>query len=666
MVACDSSEQLLAAEGHCNKMCGIAFAVRRTSSASSNDGAHARSWDTVVRAVQDRGPDDSRQLGQDVETERGISYHLDFHASVLHMRGDNLTAQPFVRDGNVLLWNGEVFDGLKVSPHENDGQKLFEQIQHHGPSRFFASIRDVEGPYAFIYYEASTSRIYFARDPLGRRSLLFHLPTADSPTFFLASAAPGGESPLQNWTEVATDAVHLIDLRDEGLLDSLNGRPSFSSVPRRPKGARQESENTLIYPYDPLVTTLPRPDDLTPSSPRDPSEPVVTPRLAQLVESFLVELERALRARVTTIPSFPAPPDARVAVLFSGGLDCTVLAVVLDRVLPDGEAIDLVTVAFENPRKFKAQNFLSAKSKGKAPPVEAHDEATSADPPVDSKIYDVPDRVTARNSWEELKRLRPERRWNLVEVNVPYREMLEHRQAVIDLMKPQRTVMDLSISIAFWFAARGRGHLSQFDSTRPSSPSRSADLDPPPPYHSQARVLLSGLGADEQLGGYARHRRAAQPRPTDSTSTGPERFSKPAELDKLDTPNELDKADLPSSDSPQQNWPALLAELQLDVDRLPTRNLGRDDRVVSSHGKEARYPYLAAHVVDYLAHVPVWLKADYRFREGVGEKMLLRLLAKRLGLERAASLPKKAIHFGVNTAKMELAAGRSKGTDLLP
>lgn len=28
------------------------------------------------------------------------------------------------------------------------------------------------------------------------------------------------------------------------------------------------------------------------------------------------------------------------------------------------------------------------------------------------------------------------------------------------------------------------------------------------PYQSTARVLLSGLGADEQLGGYSRHREA--------------------------------------------------------------------------------------------------------------------------------------------------------------
>lgn len=221
-----------------------------------------------------------------------------------------------------------------------------------------------------------------------------------------------------------------------------------------------------------------------------------------------------------------------------------------------------------------------------------------------------------------------------------------------------------SISIAFWFAARGRGHLSRFDSTRASTVE--APASPPAPYHSRARVLLSGLGADEQLGGYARHRRAAAQRGPPSSL--PDASTASPSGRPLDDSAPVDPATatprLPSPSS--QNWSALVKELQLDIDRLPTRNLGRDDRVISSHGKEARYPYLAAHVVDFLAHVPVWLKADYRFPEGVGEKMLLRLVAKRLGLVGAASLPKKAIHFGVNTAKMELAAGRSKGTDLLP
>lgn len=61
----------------------------------------------------------------------------------------------------------------------------------------------------------------------------------------------------------------------------------------------------------------------------------------------------------------------------------------------------------------------------------------------------------------------------------------------------------------------------------------------------------------------------------------------------------------------------------------------------------------------------MWLKVDPRFPEGVGDKRLLRLLARRLGFGEAAALKKRAIHFGAQTAKMEVESARAKGTDLL-
>ncbi|GJN92383.1 hypothetical protein Rhopal_005413-T1 [Rhodotorula paludigena] len=616
----------------------------------------SETWEGVVKAVESRGPDAHNTLIRHVRPSKGFHFEMRFHASVLHMRGDALTMQPFVSDnGDVLLWNGEIFDGLEVSPHENDGQKLFDQIQRYGPSNFFAAIHDIEGPYAFVYYQASTQRVYFARDPLGRRSLLFHPPTPASPYLFLASNAPGSDFPLQDWEEVACDAVHCYHLHDlKGKSWLVDGRRGLSSYPRYPKSMGL-SPDILVYPFDRLVTSHPQSGSLTPFSSSNPSEPLITSQLALLLQSFLSELERAVRTRVSTVPAVPAAPDARIAILFSGGLDCSVLAVVLDRVLPEDEAIDLITVAFENPRTIAAKEGKGGSAKGKeradgadepdamelddptaAAPAASNttEGATYTPPPPNSEIYDVPDRVTARDSWEELKRIKPKRRWNLVEVNVPYRETLEHRQTVIDLMKPQKTVMDLSISIAFYFAARGIGHLSQHDSARGAG---AADLPPPIPYHSRARVLLSGLGADELLASSA-PLSSAPPAPAQPPSTSP---------------------------SPPQNWGALIAELQLDLDRLPTRNLGRDDRILSTHGKEARYPFLAGHVVAFLARQPVWLKCDFRFPEGTGDKMLLRLLAKKLGLSRTSSNKKRAIHFGARTAKMALGDGRAKGTDLL-
>ena len=60
-----------------------------------------------------------------------------------------------------------------------------------------------------------------------------------------------------------------------------------------------------------------------------------------------------------------------------------------------------------------------------------------------SSMYDVPDRLTGRDSWRELERLCPRRRFNFVEVDVPYHEMREHRAKVIELISPKKTVMDL-------------------------------------------------------------------------------------------------------------------------------------------------------------------------------------------------------------------------------
>ena len=50
------------------------------------------------------------------------------------------------------------------------------------------------------------------------------------------------------------------------------------------------------------------------------------------------------------------------------------------------------------------------------------------------------------------------------------------------LLYPLETVLDDSIGCALWFAGRGAVHCSP------------------------VRVLLLGMGADEQLGGYTRHR----------------------------------------------------------------------------------------------------------------------------------------------------------------
>lgn len=105
----------------------------------------------------------------------------------------------------------------------------------------------------------------------------------------------------------------------------------------------------------------------------------------------------------------------------------------------------------------------------------------------------------------------------------------------------------------------------------------------------------------------------------------------------------------------------LVESLQEDVNRLPTRNLGRDDRIISSHGREARYPFLDENVVNFLSSLPVTLKTDLRRDRGIGDKLILRLLARNLGLIKSSSEPKRAIQFGARSAK--LSSQKEKGSD---
>lgn len=65
-----------------------------------------------------------------------------------------------------------------------------------------------------------------------------------------------------------------------------------------------------------------------------------------------------------------------VGILFSGGLDCTILAFLADKYLPKDQCIDLINVAFKKD---------------------------------DNASYDVPDRITGRQSYDELMKLCPER-----------------------------------------------------------------------------------------------------------------------------------------------------------------------------------------------------------------------------------------------------------------
>ncbi|KAJ3020568.1 Asparagine synthetase domain-containing protein 1 [Thoreauomyces humboldtii] len=619
-------------------MCGILVGVFPSSSDAGSSrgpecGSIAPLWNALLAANALRGPDRHSS-----RTFIGSGHTVTLHGWTLHLRGNDPILQPVEDDdGNILCFNGEIFGGLDVPDSESD-TLILSQTLSGGLDKGRISVEQnllrtislLEGPWAIVYYQPSEQKLYFGRDFLGRRSLLWRIPRVADEPFLLASVGflenLDPEFPLADWAEVPADGLYSLDFRA-----STNGLTSLQDMCSKPTHYPWQPPDTsdplsgassLIAPFGRIATDLPSEADLAvidPACTPINSLPSMSnaPRLTEAVHLLENALAAAVEKRITTIPSPRCSTSARLAVLFSGGLDCICLAALADRFLPPGEPCDLLNVAFENPRGQQAKGRKNDQIKKKLLKTAKGDELQEAEPPKSEPqkgIYDVPDRLTGRAGLAQLRIRYPNRPWRFVEINVPYDECLAARPRILSLMNPLRTEMDLSIAIAFWFAARGVGNLSR---------SLGAPYEP---YHSAAKVLLSGLGADEQLGGYSRHRVAYD----------------------------------------QRSWSGLLQELQTDVDRIATRNLGRDDRVASDHGKEIRFPYLAEPVMRTLHAMPVHLKADMRFPRGVGEKMVLRVLcAEVLGLVRASKEPKRAVQFGARSAKMDVGSGAVKGHQVL-
>ncbi|XP_075861865.1 asparagine synthetase domain-containing protein 1 [Microcebus murinus] len=613
----------------CGICCSVSFSIDNFSKDLKED---------LLYNLKRRGPNSSRQL-----LKSDVNYQCLFSGHVLHLRGV-LTAQPLEDErGNVFLWNGEVFSGIKVEAEENDTQIMFNYLSScKNESDILSLFSKVQGPWSFIYYQASTHYLWFGRDFFGRRSLLWHFSNLGK-SFCLSSVGAQTSGVANHWQEVPSSGVFRIDLksptisrcvvlklypwkyisRENVVEECVNSLTQISAdLPAFVSVVANETKLYLEKPIIPLNMLLPQAPLEThwsnissiPTTRETLQVFLADGHTKEVVQQFIDVLSVAVKRRVLCLPRDEnlAPSEvlqtcerkANVAILFSGGIDSMVIATLADRHIPLDEPIDLLNVAFMTGEKTIPTSFNKKRSKQKnhydLPFEEFSKNVAATDGASPDKQFSVPDRITGRAGLKELQVINPSRIWNFVEINVSLEELQKLRRTQIcHLIQPLDTVLDDSIGCAVWFASRGIGWLVTQDEVKS--------------YQSSAKVVLTGIGADEQLAGYSRHRIRFQ-------THGLEGLNK---------------------------------EIMMELGRISSRNLGRDDRVIGDHGKEARFPFLDENVVSFLNSLPVWEKANLTLPRGIGEKLILRLAAVELGLTASALLPKRAMQFGSRIAKIE-------------
>lgn len=190
---------------------------------------------SLSRALRARGPD---HFGQVARQSPAGGWALCLTSTVLALRGDRIACQPLVatgpgsgpgsgsNGGSVLCWNGEAWrvSGRVVEAGENDGEVVMERLLQAATATAKAVVDDddddrlcvegvmevlrgVEGPFAFVYYDAGAEVLVFGRDRLGRRSLM--IKDGEGQELEICSLAGEGEG----WREVEADGVYVVRLR---------------------------------------------------------------------------------------------------------------------------------------------------------------------------------------------------------------------------------------------------------------------------------------------------------------------------------------------------------------------------------------------------------------------------------------------------------------------
>lgn len=355
--------------------------------------------DLTRELLNNRGPNAHSELN--IETEQFTILLCGF---VLWQQGANICKQPYSYKHHVLLINGDIFS-KRSNRSVSDTEWLTQEIDNcNDEAQLLELFRSLTGPYSIFYLNRETNQLYFLRDIFGRQSLLIaRSPEGDSILSSVLAASkqhytkclelpPLGvfclnlnTNEIQMYPWQLLNDTHLEQLKEvEHIFDNTIEIKSIIASPWLIKNSFEDCTNS--YNFESILK------DHINQGPNEIFEYLSENGCVMSVcDELIMRLEHSISDRILATPpqcrecmklKCNKCDHARIGILFSGGIDCSILAVLTDKLLDPTQPIDLINVSFEkiNRSTFKA--------------------------PID---YNTPDRISARDSLQELKTISPKR-----------------------------------------------------------------------------------------------------------------------------------------------------------------------------------------------------------------------------------------------------------------
>ena len=212
-------------------MCGIFFSIR--------NGDPEITTEPTRKLLNGRGPDCASAYSRSAICD-GVEYSISAYCSVLGLRGA-FTPQPLADDKSILCWNGEAFNirnnvvtgsdtraihDLLSQPWNANGKKVTDSKAM--SSTILEALSRIRGPFAMVYLDLESGKLWFGRDCLGRRSLLLHRDMSQG--ISLASVVADDSHP-ERWIEVEANGMYVADLTKWNGADAEDAKLRLEHVP---------------------------------------------------------------------------------------------------------------------------------------------------------------------------------------------------------------------------------------------------------------------------------------------------------------------------------------------------------------------------------------------------------------------------------------------------